>query len=296
MNPAPSPTMALFSGVGSGAAAAIPSGIAAAPYIQWLARFGYAARGTVYLIVGYLGLQSVLARRQQPEDSSGALQHLLSQPFGRILLGAVAVGLAGWVIWRLFQSIADPEQHGAGFKGLAVRAGYLISALLYGGLALEAVRLLLGSAAGGRSGERSADHWTATVMQEPAGRWIIAGVGAVVLGFGLVQLIRAFRTDFREHLNLASLSTAGQRRVVFLGRLGISARGLVFGVIGWFLVRAAWEARSQQARGFAGALEALQEQPYGAWLLGGVSIGLICYGLFQFMEARYRVIRTRTRG
>ena len=141
--------MALFSGVVSGAAAALPAGVAAPPYIQWLAPFGYAARGTVYLIVGYLGLQSVLAHRQQPEDSSGALQHLLGQPFGRILVGALAVGLTGWVVWRLLQAIADPEQHGAGFKGLAVRAGYLVSALIYGGLALEAVRLLLGSTSGG---------------------------------------------------------------------------------------------------------------------------------------------------
>lgn len=276
-------------------AAALPSGVVAAPYIQWLARFGYAARGVVYLIVGYIALQSVLRHRQDPEDSTGALQHLLSQPFGRILVGVLAVGLMGWVIWRFFQAIADPEQHGSDLSGLARRAAYLVGGVIYGGLALEAVRLLIGAASAGQSGEASADHWTATVMLQPAGRWIIAGVGVGIVVFGLVELVRAFRTDFRDKLNLASLSAAGQKRVVFLGRLGIAARGLVFGVIGWFLLRAAWEAQSQQARGFAGALDALQEQPYGAWLLGGVSLGLICYGLFQLVQARYRVIRARTR-
>ena len=295
MNQAPSPTMALFSGVGSSVAAALPSGVAAAPYIQWLARFGYAARGVVYLIVGYMALQAVIQHRRQPEDSTGALQHLLSQPFGRVLVGVLAVGLVGWVVWRCFQAIADPEQHGTDLSGLARRAAYLIGGLIYGGLALEAVRLLLGSASGGQSGEASADHWTATVMQQPAGRWIIAGAGAAILAFGLVELVPAIRIDFRDKLDLASLSAAAQKRVIFLGRLGISARGLVFGVIGWFLLRAAWEARSQEARGFAGALDALQDQPYGAWLLGGVSLGLICYGLFQLVQARYRVIRTRTR-
>lgn len=283
--------MALFSGGGSSIAAALPSGTAAAPYIQWLARFGYAARGVAYLIVGYFALQSVIRQYQRPEDSTGALYYLLNQPFGRVLVGGMAIGLVGWMIWRLFQAIVDPEKHGGGARGLTARAGFLISGLIYSGLALEAIRLLVGSASTRRSGEAATDHWTAIIMQQPAGRWIIAGVGAAVLAFGLSEVVRAFRTDFRDQLNLAALSPGGRKRIIFLGRTGIATRGVVFGVIGWFLLQAAWQARAQEARGFAGALEALQDQPYGIWLLGGVGFGLLCYGLLELAEARYRVIR-----
>lgn len=285
--------MALFSGAGSRIGSAVPStSAAAASWIQWLARFGYAARGVVYLIIGFIALQTAISSaRSGPEDSSGALQFVLRQPFGRVLLGVLAFGLAAWVVWRLVQAIRDPEELGSSAKGIAKRVGYIISALLYGGLAVEAVRLLLGSASGGRSGEASADHWTAVVMEQPAGRWIIAGVGGAVILFGLYEIVRAFRADFRRRLDLSRLSADGERRVIVFGRLGLAARGVVFGIIGWFLLRAALQYDPQEARGFESALQTLQEQGYGQWLLGAVGLGLLCYGLFELAEARYRVIR-----
>lgn len=284
--------MALFSGAGSRISSAVPAAAAAAaPWIQWLARFGYAARGVVYLIVGFLALQAALSAGGGPEDSSGALRVILRQPFGRVLLAVLVAGLAGWVLWRLFQSVADPEKLGLGVKGLVRRAGYLVSAVIYAGLALEAVRLLRGDGGGG-GGEAQADHWTAVAMAQPAGRWIIAGVGAIIVGFGAYELWRAFRADFRNRLDLSTLGPAGQRRVILFGRLGMAARGIVFGIIGWFLLRAALQYDPQEARGLETALQTLREQGYGQWLLGAVGLGLLCYGLFELAEARYRMIRT----
>ena len=285
--------MALFSGAGSRIAASVPAtAAAAAPWIQWLARFGYAARGVVYLLIGYLALQAAFSSARGPEDSSGALQVILRQPFGRVLLGILAVGLAGWVVWRLFQAAADPEGEGTGAKGVAKRVGYVISALLYGGLAFEAVRMMRGAGGGGQGGEATTDHWTAVVMSQPAGRWLIAAAGAVVIGFGLYELVRAYRASFRRRLDLSSLSATGERRVIAFGRVGIAARAIVFGIIGWFLLRAALEYDPQEARGFENALQTIQQQGYGQWLLAAVGLGLLCYGLFEFAEARYRLIRT----
>lgn len=298
--------MALFSGAGSRVASSVPAAAAAAaPWIQWLARFGYAARGVVYLLIGFLALQAAVSVARQPEDSSGALLMVLRQPFGRVLLGVLAVGLAGWVLWRLFQAFADPERLGTGGKGIVKRIGYVISAVLYGGLAVEAVRLLRTGASGGQGGaqaggagagaggEAAADHWTALVMAQPAGRWMIAGVGGVIIAFGVYEMLRAFRADFRRRLDLSSLSAAGERRVILFGRLGMAARAVVFGIIGWFLLRAALEYDPQEARGFQTALQTLEQQGYGQLLLGAVGVGLLCYGLFELAEARYRVIRTR---
>ena len=285
--------MALFSGSGSGMAASMPSPAGlAAPYIQYLARIGYAARGVVYMVIGLIALRTVFASGGGPEDSSGALRVVLRQPFGRILLGVLAVGLMGWVLWRLFQALADPEKLGTEAKGLAKRAGYLISAAIYGGLAVEAIRLLLGASSGGGGGDESAEHWTATVMSQPFGRWLIAGVGLGIVLFGLYELYRSFRADFTRMLDLSRLGPAARRRVVLIGRVGMAARGVVFGIIGGFLLNAARRFDPQEAGGTEEALRTLQGTSYGPWILGAVGAGLLCYGLFELAEARYRIIRT----
>lgn len=290
--------MALFSSDPPRAASSMSSAVAtaalAAPWVQWLARFGYAARGIVYLTIGALALQAALSARSGPEDSSGALQAILRQPFGRVLLGVLAVGLAGFVLWRLVQAIRDPERQGTDLQGLAKRGAYLISALVYGGLAVEAFRLFRGSGGGGSSGERQADHWTAVVMSQPLGRWIIGAVGATIVLYGLYEAYRAFTTDFTKRLDLSRLGADARRRIVAAGRLGFSARAVVFGIIGWFLARAAFEYDPAEARGFESALLTVQQQGYGRYLLGAVAIGLFAYGLFELAEARYRVIRPRS--
>lgn len=283
--------MALFPTPGARLAPPLPSRAArAAPWVQGLARMGYAARGVVYLIVGGIAVQAALSYARRPEDSGGALLVVLRQPFGRVLLGVLVAGLAGFVLWRLVQALGDPERKGTDAKGLARRAGYLVSALIYSALALEAVRLLTGSARG-RGSEQSADHWTAVVMAQPAGRWIVGAVGAVVVLVGLYELYRAWSADLPGRLDLSGLGSDARQRVIRFGRLGMAARGVVFGIIGWFLVKAALQYDSSEAQGFASALRTLEEQAYGRYLLGAVALGLIAYGLFELAEARYRVIR-----
>lgn len=285
--------MALFPRGGSHIASSLASsGAIAAPWVQRLARVGYVARGVVYIVVGGLAMQAAITSVRRPEDSSGALLAILRQPFGRALLAVLAAGLIAWVLWRLFQAVRDPERKGTDARGLGKRASYLVSALLYGGLALEAVRLSMGSPRSGGSGEASADHWTGVVMAQPAGRWIIAALGAGVALFALYELYRSYTADFRRKLNLERLGADGRKRIVLIGRLGMAARGIVFGIIGWFLVKASYQYDPQEAQGFATSLRTVQEQGYGRYLLAAVAVGLFAYGLFELAEARYRVIRT----
>ena len=256
------------------------------PRLELLARLGYAAHGVVNLLVGLLASLAALGRGGGVEGSKGALQTLLSQPLGHVLLGVVALGLVGFALWRLFQAVLDADGRGKSAKALLARTGQFVSACAYIGLAIFAVELLAGWRSAGNE-EQSARDWTAWLLGQPFGRWLVAAVGLVVIGAALGQIAKAWTASFRQHLTCDARTAAW---VVPLGRIGHAARGIVFLTIGAFLVVAAWQSDPSEARGLGGALLALQDQPYGRALFGLVALGLVAYGAFQFAVARHRRI------
>jgi hypothetical protein len=287
--------MALFSDPSSSSAAA-PARQAvreASPWITRMARVGYAAIGIVYLVMGGLAAQAALSPTEQPDNSRGALRTIYDRPLGHAAILLVAVGLAGYVVWRLvLAAIFDAERKGSDLKGIAVRIGYVGSAVAYGSLAFECVRLLRGwRSQGSGGGDRPADHWTAVAMAQPLGRWIVAAVGAGVIVYGLYQVYRAVAGNLRKRLELSGVNGDAAKHMVRMGRVGYLARGNVFAIIGWFLVQAALQYDPEEAKDLAAALQVVRSQAHGPWLLGAVSLGLVCWGLWQLSNARYRRIR-----
>lgn len=260
----------------------------AGPGVQRLARLGYAAKGVVYIIVGFIAADAAFSPAENVQGSRGALDTILRQPFGKVLLAVMALGLAGYVLWKAVQAIMDPEHKGSDAKGVVTRVGYAISAVLYAGLTLEAVRMLRGGGGGGGNG---AQHWTAVMMDKPFGRVLVGLAGLGIAGYGIYQLVKAFTSDLAKKLNLTGAAAAARQRVVAVGRAGMAARGVVFGVIGWLVIKAAVQYDPSEAEGLQGALVALRKAAYGPWLLMLVALGLIAYGIFQLVKARYRVIR-----
>jgi Domain of Unknown Function (DUF1206) len=258
----------------------------ASPWIERLARFGYVAYGMVYLLIGALSLHAAFSGGGAP-GQEGALRSVLVAPLGRVLLGLVAFGLLAYAAWRLFQGILDPDNEGKDAKGVVKRLDHVLNGLFHGALAFTAGQLALGSGGGGGG---SPDDWTATLMSQPLGRWLVAGAGAVILAAGLYQFYKAYKADFRDELKLGEMSLREKRWSTHIGRLGFAARGAVFFVIGAFLGLAGLQSNPQQARGLGGALETLASQPFGPFLLGAVALGLVAYGVFMFVMARYRRI------
>lgn len=252
----------------------------AAPWVELLARAGYAAKGIVYILVGGLAASAAL-RGGGTEGSEDALAQLSGAPFGRVLLGIIALGLAGFVVWRLVGATLNPENDGAGR-----RAFYVVSALVYGGLAMEAGRLSLEAGGGGEG-----DHWTRTLMAQPFGPWLVVLAGAAVALFGLQQIWRGFTADIDDRLALSALSSRARAWAIRTGRLGLGARGVVLAIIGAFMVGAGLSADPASARGVGGALSAVRGQPYGRWLLAAVALGLVAYGVYGLVRARWRRIR-----
>lgn len=260
----------------------------ASPSVQKLARLGYAAKGVVYLIIGGIAAQAAFTPAERVEGSEGAMAAILRQPFGKVLLGLVALGLAGFVVWRAVQAIVDPEHSGGGMKRAAGRIGFAMSGVLYAGLTLEAVRMLRGSGGGQNNG---AQHWTAMVMEKPFGRVAIGLAGLGIAAYGIYQLVKAFKgEDLDKRLNLEGSAVATRKRVIALARAGTAARGVVFGIIAWLVIKSALQYDPSEAQGLQGALVTLREAAYGPYLLGLVALGLIAYGISQLVKARYRVI------
>ncbi|NJR25037.1 MAG: DUF1206 domain-containing protein [Richelia sp. CSU_2_1] len=259
------------------------------PWFDRLARLGYAAKGLVYFLVGFLAAQAAFGTGGRTTDSRGALTTIVTQPFGKFLLFVVTIGIIGYVLLRISQTILDPEHAGEKMdaKGISRRLGYAFSALAYSGLALTAIKLIIG--AGGSSGNATED-WTARFLAQPFGQWLVGLAGVIVIGIGFSYLYEAYKAKFRRHLKLSQMSQAEQTWAVRLGRFGIAARGIVFAIIGIFLIQAAKQSDASQAKGFGEALAILAQQPFGPWLLGIVALGLIAYGIYSLVEARYRQI------
>lgn len=257
-------------------------------WIERLARFGYAAKGVVYALIGVLAVQAAFTGGGKTTDAKGALESIVTQPFGQILLVLIAIGLFGYMLWRFVEAFMDPENEGSDAKGIAKRIGYAISGIIYASLAFSAAQLAAGSGSGGSG--NSTQHWTARLMSQPFGRWLVGIVGAIVIGVGFYQFYKAFSTKFRRKLKVREMSEAEETWAIRAGRFGLSARGVVFVIIGFFLLQAAYQSDASEARGLGGALQTLLQQPYGPWLMGLVALGLIAYGIYMGVQARYRRI------
>ena len=253
--------------------------------IERVARFGYGARGVVYLVVGGLALLAALGQGGRAGDSKDALRAVLAGPFGAALVGLIALGLTGFALWRLVEAVTDADRRGTGLKGLGVRGAHLISAALYVGLAASAASLSLGLGLSGGDGMHDGTAW---LLAKPFGRWLVALAGLAVVGGGFGFLGKAWRGDVTDRLALDAQARA--RWAGPIGRFGYAARGLAFLIIGGFLVAAAWHQRSSDAKGLAEAFALLRAQPYGWILLGLVAAGHAAFGAFGLIQARYRHI------
>jgi hypothetical protein len=259
-----------------------------------LARVGLVAKGISYGLVGALAVGVAVGHGGKATSRNGALATIADESWGKAVLAALAFGFAAYAIWRFVQAFAEREADDDEAKGMAKkwgkRAGYIGRGLIYAGLTYSTVKLLTNSSQQESQNEK-AHKTTAMVFDWPAGRWLILLAGLALVGAGLWNLYRGLSRKFEDKWR------GGMSRTerVWGGRAGVVghvARAVVFGLIGIFVVRAAVQYDPEEAIGLDGALQKLARADYGPWLLGVTAAGLVAYGVYCLVDARYRDVST----
>jgi hypothetical protein len=250
---------------------------------EWLARAGIATRGVIYAIIGILAIKLAFGSGGETTNQQGALTEIAKQPFGKALLIFTAIGLAGYAIWRLVRAAIGHGPEASDdtkerIDGLASGIGYLL-------LFITAVSILIGSGGGGSGGP---DKATGGVLGWPGGQFLVGIAGLVIIGVGLQQGYKGITRSFMEETDTHSMNDRVKHGYTAFGIFGHLARMAVFGLIGWFLVKAAIDYKPKEAVALDGALAKLAHAPYGPLLLGIVAAGLIGFGAFSLVESRYR--------
>jgi hypothetical protein len=254
-----------------------------------LGRLGYAVKGIVYMVVGFLSTKAAVGLRGgETTDSQGAMQTIEATPLGRISLIFVVVGLFGYAAWRLVSAIKDAERRGDEPTSIAVRIAEAFRGLIYGALGAWTLRYLLTH----RTGEdEQAPGLVATALTFPFGRWIVVAAGMSIIGYALYQVYRALSGKFLNRLRFSGATATTRTWTERIGRFGILARAVVFAVIGGLIARAGWTWNPADAGGVERSLDIIAREQTGyVFLL--VAVGLIAYGLFEIATARFRVMRS----
>src|SRR5688572_2028594 len=263
-------------------------------WVKRFAKIGLVAKGIVYCIVGTLAFMAAFnigGETAQSADKQGVFQTILEQPFGKIMLALVAIGLLFYAIWRIIQALKDTENKGNDLKGIARRIGYLFSGVIYGALAFYAAQLVMGNnqSQGGDSRQTLAQK----LLEQPFGKWLAGAVAVGIILVGLNQIWRGWSGKYKKQVQSAGLKHETENMMIRAGKFGYVARGIVWIIIGYLFMRAAFYSNPQEAGGTSSAFRFLEEASYGPFLLGAVAIGLVCYGVFMFMRAKYQPIHTR---
>lgn len=256
-------------------------------WIEPVARFGYAAKGVVFGVVGLLAINLARGAGGDAEGAQGAITEIGQQPFGRLLLALTAVGMISYAGWRMAQAAADTEDQGDDAKGILVRIGFVISSFTYLALAFAAGRAALSGQDSSGSGD-TRQQFTAEVLTQPLGQWLVGIFGAIIAGVGLYHFYRVYTANFMRSYRSGEMSPGQEKWARRIGRFGLAARGVTFCIIGWFFIQAAIQSDPSEAEGLGEALGSLLQQPFGAVLLGIVAAGFIAYAVYCWSRAAFR--------
>jgi Domain of Unknown Function (DUF1206) len=251
-----------------------------------LTRMGFIGYGLLHLAVGWLAVQIALGNTANTGDQSGALRTLAAQPFGRFLLVLIIVGLCAMAIWQLLlAAIGHRDKHGT--SRTMERVASAARVVVYAALAVTAFTVVTGAPTSSADQQQNA---TAGIMAKPAGQLLVGLAGLAVLAVGLGLIYYGAKRKFEDKLLIGQMSQRTRTLARRLGQVGYLAKGIAFAIVGVLLLDAALTNNPAKSRGLDAALRTLVQQPYGAFLLVAVGIGFAAFGVYCFIQSRYRKV------
>lgn len=254
-------------------------------WVARLARAGIFSRGVVYVVVAILVASIALGRSGKEADGKGAVDAVAAQPLGRSLLVVLCVGFVGYIIWQVLRAISRDRKL-SGRADAARRLPAAAAAILYSSFLLSTVRVILGSSQ--QSSQSSQQAGTARLLNASGGRGIVVVVGLVVVASGLALGWQAITRGFERPLNTRRMSDLMRTAAIGLGVGGEAVRSIAVLIIGGFVLSSAIDADARQSKGLDAALRTFAGKPYGGPLLAVIGLGFLAYGLYSFIETRYR--------
>jgi hypothetical protein len=256
---------------------------AANPWLERAARLGYVIRGILYGVMGVLAISLAVGTPARTADQRGSLYLLAGNPLAVPLLVVVIVGLAAYSMWGFTRAIYDPLGRGNKPIGIAARLGFAWSGVSYAALVVYAAGFLIGTTHGAETD--TMQKTVQAILSRPAGTiaTIIAGVIGVAAGLG--QFVDAVRAGFKDDLKRNRMSRAERVTVDSLGRFGMFSRGVVFTLLGWFVLQAGLQHDASRAQGIGVAFQDIARQPFGHISLAVVALGFIALGLHSLANA-----------
>ncbi len=254
-------------------------------WVERLERFGYITRGAIYALIGILALLLAVGAGGAATSPTSAIELIGKQPFGKFLLILVAIGLLGYALWGFVRAILDPLGRGSDAKGLFARAGFLFSGVSYGLMLIPTVLTLIGKSGGSSQGSTSGVP--SALMAGPLGKWLVIAFGVFWIAAGISQCVVAYKGRFMRDIKTSVMTAKEIKALTSLGRIGYAARGIVFVLIGGIILQTAFAVGARHSQGFDGALAALAHAPYGEFLLAAIAIGLILFGAYSALCAKW---------
>ena len=257
------------------------------PLVRRLARFGIFCKSVVYTVLSSLALLAAAGMGGRATDSRGAITTISREPYGRVLVAVLVVGLVGLGTWFIVEAMADRDGRRGDWKRHVMRLAKAVAGLMYGGLAWWAAGLALGGSSG-PSSDALTRSLTARVIALPGGRLLVAIGGVIALAIAFNQARNGWRSLDKSKFALERMCAWLRPWAPRLAFVGYTAQGLVFALMGLFFLQAAVEGEPHEATGFDGALAVIARQPAGMALLGVIALGLLAYAVNAALESRYK--------
>ena len=255
---------------------------------QTLFEAGYVAKGIVYCLIGLFAAGTLVGlSRSGANGPKAIIEWIGTNPFGKVFVAAIGLGLLSYAVWRLYKSSMDTENEGNNASGVIKRIAWAISGLAYATLAVFAFRQVL-SSSGGSGGGKKQDV-IQLLLQQSWGQIAVAVLGVILVGMAGYQIYRAYSDKLMKKVKSQHLSKEKQETFRVTGRLGLTSRAVVYGIISYFLFRAALLDDASQFKGISGSLSYL-ESGFGTTALVVIGVGLLCYGIFMFVRAKYEKV------